>query len=152
MQRITITLDDELVREIDALGYGNRSEALRDLARTGLRETARSRAVSGAAAAALAYVYDHTRRDLPNRLTDAFHDHHELSVATLHVHLDHHSCLELAVLKGDGARIQRFADAVIAERGVRHGGLLLIAPTAPDAAPHTHDHRHNNHDENVAED
>ena len=42
MQRVTVTLDDELVAEIDriaaARGYQNRSEAIRDLARAGLRE------------------------------------------------------------------------------------------------------------------
>ena len=96
-------------------------------------------AAGGSAAGVLAYVYDHARRDLPNRLTDTFHDHHELSVATLHVHLDHHSCLELAVLKGDGEKIQRFADAVVAERGVRHGGLLLVLP-AEEAKHHVHHH------------
>lgn len=128
MQRITITLDDELLREIDALGYGNRSEALRDLARAGLRERAGEGPAEGRCAAALAYVYDHHRRDLPDRLTDAFHDHHELSVATLHVHLDHDTCMELAVLKGEVAQVRRFAEAVSAERGVRHGRLLVIAP------------------------
>ena len=44
MQRITIVLDDELVAEIDRLsakrGYQNRSEAIRDLARSGIRQTA----------------------------------------------------------------------------------------------------------------
>ena len=140
MQRITITLDDELLREIDALGYGNRSEALRDLARAGLREVAGDARLQGRCAAALAYIYDHHRRDLPDRLADAFHDRHELSVATMHVHLDHDTCMELAVLRGDAARVRRFAEAVSAERGVRHGRLLVVAqdgPAPPDPArPH----------------
>ncbi|UFN48110.1 nickel-responsive transcriptional regulator NikR [Roseomonas sp. OT10] len=139
MQRITITLDDELLREVDALGYSNRSEALRDLARAGLRERAGQGPAEGHCAAVLAYVYDHHRRDLPDRLTGTFHDHHDLSVATMHVHLDHDTCMELAVLKGDAARVRRFAEAVSAERGVRHGRLLVIAPEGgPDgeASPH----------------
>ena len=41
MQRVTITLDDELMKELDAIiaarGYQNRSEAIRDLARAGIR-------------------------------------------------------------------------------------------------------------------
>jgi CopG family transcriptional regulator, nickel-responsive regulator len=40
MQGVTITIDDDLVAEIDshmaALGYANRSEAIRDLASSGL--------------------------------------------------------------------------------------------------------------------
>ena len=40
MQRITITVDDDLMDDVDRLierrGYQNRSEAFRDLARAGL--------------------------------------------------------------------------------------------------------------------
>jgi len=138
MQRITITLDDDLLREVDGLGYANRSEAIRDLARAGIRQAAEARQAEGPAVGALAYVYDHHRRDLPERLTNSFHDHHALSVATLHVHLDHHACLEVAVLKGDASVVRRFADAVIAERGVQHGSLLLLSQAraaVPDVKP-----------------
>jgi CopG family nickel-responsive transcriptional regulator len=44
MQRVTITLDDELMADLDriiaARGYQNRSEAIRDLARSGLEQAA----------------------------------------------------------------------------------------------------------------
>jgi Ribbon-helix-helix protein, copG family len=44
MQRATITLDDAPMAELDAIiaarGYQNRSEAIRDLARAGIREAA----------------------------------------------------------------------------------------------------------------
>ena len=43
MQRITITIDDELAQEIDKLaaarGYQNRSETVRDLVRAGMTQT-----------------------------------------------------------------------------------------------------------------
>ena len=52
MQRVTITIDDELDAELDrfmkARGYANRSEAIRDLARSGLQQ-ARSRIEIGRA-------------------------------------------------------------------------------------------------------
>ncbi len=42
MQRVTITIEDELLAELDELvvrrGYQNRSEALRDLTRAGMRQ------------------------------------------------------------------------------------------------------------------
>lgn len=132
MQRITITLDEDLLQAVDAASPpgGNRSETIRDLLRAGLRQAEAERPPEGRCAAAIAYVYDHHRRELPERLTSAFHDHHDLSVATLHVHLDHHNCLEVAVLKGEGAEIRRFAEAVTGQRGVRHGRLLVVAPEA----------------------
>ena len=72
------------------------------------------------------YVYDHARRDLPNRLTNEFHDHHDLAVSTLHVHLDAGSCLEVAVLKGSAGDVQHMADHIMAERGVRYGQLVML--------------------------
>jgi CopG family nickel-responsive transcriptional regulator len=71
-------------------------------------------------------VYDHARRDLPNRLANEFHDHHDLAVSTLHVHLDAGSCLEVAVLRGAAGDLQHMANHVIAERGVRYGQLVLL--------------------------
>ncbi len=146
MQRITVTLDDELVEAIDAFqqagNYQNRSEALRDLARAGLAQ-AREEQQQGACVAALVYVYDHETRALAARLASAQHHHHDLSVATLHVHLDHDSCLEVAVLRGSQADVRHFAGHVIAERGVRHGKLVTIpAQVAQEGHAHGHDHVH----------
>jgi CopG family nickel-responsive transcriptional regulator len=140
MQRITITLDDDLVAELDRFqrerGYQNRSETLRDLARAGLNQR-KAEEGKGACVAALAYVYDHETRALAKRLAHAQHHHHDLSVATLHVHLDHDSCLEVAVLRGEHGEVRHFAEHVIAERGVRHGQLMIIPV---DVATESHAH------------
>jgi CopG family nickel-responsive transcriptional regulator len=142
MQRVTITLDDDLMADLDriiaARGYQNRSEAIRDLARSGLEQAAVEVADTRNCVAALVYVYDHEARELPKRLTQGFHSHHDLSQATLHVHLDEESCLEVTVLKGRGAEVQSFANSVIAERGVRHGHVVYLP--APDSAAHSHSH------------
>jgi CopG family nickel-responsive transcriptional regulator len=144
MQRVTITLDDDLMADLDriiaARGYQNRSEAIRDLARAGLEQAAVEVAGTRNCVAALVYVYDHHARELPKRLTQGFHEHHDLSQATLHVHLDEASCLEVTVLKGHGAEVQSFADQVIAERGVRHGHVVYIP--APEGMAHSHSHPH----------
>ena len=144
MQRVTITLDDDLMADLDriiaARGYQNRSEAIRDLARSGLEQAAVEVAGTRNCVAALVYVYDHEARELPKRLTREFHHHHDLSQATLHVHLDEESCLEVTVLKGRGAEVQSFANQVIAERGVRHGHVVYVP--APDGAAHSHGHGH----------
>lgn len=70
MQRITITIDDELLATVDAVmerrGYASRSEAVRDM----VRETA-SREIALAdktpCVALLGYVYDHETRALAQR-------------------------------------------------------------------------------------
>ena len=149
MQRVTITLEDELLIELDRMvatrGYQNRSEAVRDLARAGLRQAAEEASASRQCVAALVYVYDHETRALSRRLTQSFHDHHDLSLATMHVHLDHESCMEVTVLRGATAQVQHVADHVIAERGVRHGRLIMV-PVELENEKHAHgsepDRRH----------
>ncbi len=130
MQRVTITIDDALMAELDRLiaarGYQNRSEAIRDLARAGAQLAAAEIVPDQPCVAALVYVYDHATRELSKRLAHTFHDHHDLSVSTLHVHLDHDSCMEVTVLKGAAGAVRHFAEHVIAERGVRHGQVVVL--------------------------
>jgi len=70
-------------------------EAIRDLARSGLSQSSLEVANDRDCVATLSYVYDHGARELPKRLTQDFHAQHGLAQATLHVHLDHDSCLEV---------------------------------------------------------
>ena len=76
MQRVTVTLDDDLMAELDAIiaerGYQNRSEAIRDLARAGIKEAAPDSGRGRDCVAALVYVYDHEARQLSKRLVRAF--------------------------------------------------------------------------------
>lgn len=141
MERFTISLDDALAIQFDALiasrGYDNRSEAIRDLIR-GSIETDRQRDnVDGLCVANLSYVYNHHERDLSERLTSLQHDHHDLTVASMHSHLDHEHCIESVILKGPTVDVQRFADEITAERGVHHGKLNLIS--LETGCGHTHD-------------
>ena len=141
MQRVTISIDDELLDAVDrmvgARGYQNRSEAFRDLARAGMAKSEDAVSPGREGVAALVYVYDHEGREMAKRLTRSFHDHHDLSLATMHVHLDHESCMEVAVLRGAMIDINHFAEHVISERGVRHGRLVAIPV---EVANETHRH------------
>lgn len=128
MQRVTITLDDDLLETLDSLsqrrGYNNRSKRSVIFAR---RSGAGGHPEHGTQGfAVLSYVYEHEKRDLASRIVSTQHHHHDLSVATLHVHINHDDCLEIAVLKGDMGDVQHFADDVIAQRGVRHGHLQCL--------------------------
>lgn len=148
MSRVTIVLDDELLAEVDKIaktrGYQNRSEAIRDLTRAGLRQAAEDAGVEGECVAALVYSYDHGERDLAKRLVKSSHDHHDLSVSSLHVHLDHDSCLEVGILRGPAREVRRFAERVIAERGVRHGRVVML-PVEETSETHSHGARRHSH-------
>ncbi|MCX7898176.1 MAG: nickel-responsive transcriptional regulator NikR [Rhodocyclaceae bacterium] len=144
MERLTISLDEGLAAEFDRLcarrGYRSRSEALRDLIRAELERARQQEDTTGFCVANLSYVYNHHQRDLAERLTDLQHRHHDLVVATQHVHLDHDHCLESMILQGAMQAVRAFADTLSAERGVRHGLLNLIAVERVAA-----DHRHGRH-------
>ena len=150
MHRITITIDDDLMTELDRMiaerGYQNRSEAIRDFARAGMQQAAEDAGKdNGDCVAALVYVYDHAARDLSSRLVNNFHDHHDLSLATLHVHLDNDNCMEITALKGSASDVKHLAEHVIAERGVRYGRVVMIPTEAggkPPTARTKHVHRH----------
>ena len=152
MERVTISLDEDLLRQFDSYlerkGYANRSEAIRDLLRESLEADRLSTDEGAHVLGCLSYVFNHHQRELSRRLTKAQHDHHDLVLSTLHVHLDHENCLEVAILDGHAADVRKFADTTIAGTGVRHGNLHLV-PTelvkgthrhGGHSAPHTHIH------------
>jgi CopG family nickel-responsive transcriptional regulator len=142
MDRFTISLDESLASQFDALiaarGYVNRSEAVRDLIRGAIEGDCQRDPPAGHCVANLSYVYNHHERELAERLTGLQHAHHDLTVAAMHSHLDHDHCLESVILKGSTADVRQFAEALMAERGVRHGKLNVIALEAE---------RHHAHDE-----
>ena len=136
MERITMSIDETLAREFDALiarrGYASRSEAMRDLLRRELETQRGASDGDGWCVANLSYVYNHHQRDLTERLTEAQHAHHDLVVASTHVHLDHDNCLETVILKGRTEAVRAFAQRVEAETGVRHGQLNVIGVDTDD--------------------
>lgn len=141
MDRFTVSLEEELLARFDAhirrRGYVNRSEAVRDILRRTLEAERPEAEAEGEYVACLSYVYDHHARELGRRLTETAHAHHGLTLSTLHVHLDHDTCMEAAILKGPAAEVRRYADAVAAETGVRHG-MLNAVPAESVAPPHPH--------------
>ena len=140
MQRITITIDEQLAQELDDLvaarGYQNRSEAVRDLVRAGIVHTD-AEAKSKDCIACLSYVFDPSTRELPKRLARHFQRHHDMCMATM----DRERVMEGCVLKGQAKVVQRFAEEVIGERGVRHGRLSLL-PASIEVTRHAHGDGH----------
>jgi len=128
--RFSVSLDARLLRDLDRMrrekGYANRSQAIAEMIRGQLVEH-RHRTGAGPIAGTITLVYDHHKPRLLDLLTDIQHTHGDLIIATLHVHLDHHNCLEVLAVRGSGARIRTVADALIGARGVKHGKLTITS-------------------------
>jgi len=125
--RFGVSLDSRLLKSFDRLiksrRYATRSEALRDMIRDALveEEWRDERETVGT----ITFVYDHHVPDLTRKLTDIQHDSQSRILSGMHVHLDHHHCLEVLVVKGKGSDIRQVADALISVKGVKHGKLTM---------------------------
>ena len=128
--RTGISLEQDLLDKFDRLikqkGYGNRSEAIRDLVRDHFvqEDVASNKDVVGT----ITLVYDHHQPKLSEQLVSAQHDYKGQVLATTHVHLDHHNCLEVIILKGRGIDVKRFADKLLSLKGVKHGKTVITNP------------------------
>lgn len=146
MERFTISLSESLAKEFDDLirnkGYKNRSEAVRDMLRDLLKSDRLERQEAPYCVAALSYVYNHHARDLAERLTNLQHQHHDLVLSTMHVHLDHDNCLETLMLRGATGEVTAFANALMAEAQVRHGRLNLVPVEIDNHVAQHHHHVH----------
>jgi CopG family nickel-responsive transcriptional regulator len=139
--RFGVAMEGTLLHDFDDLVEARgvtRSELLRDLVRA---EVARTQVARGVAAfASLTLVYDHHVRDLTDRLTSLQHELGERVRATMHVHIDERHCLEVVVMKGRSDELQRISERILATRGVKHGGVEIVAEMGPQ--PHEHHHEH----------
>ncbi len=125
LTRFGVSIPHSLLASFDSLidksGYANRSEALRDLIRDYIveREWESDEETIGT----VTLVYDHHIREVAEALTHIQHEMGDAIVSALHVHLDHHLCLEVIVAKGKSSEIRKLADRLMGTRGVVHGKL-----------------------------
>ena len=127
-ERVSLAIEPELLARFDALierSGGNRSEAVRDLIRSRLIEDEGDSAVGHHAVATVTLVYDHSKRDLADRMLEVGHDNHGAILASMHVHLDHDLCLEVLALRGSAKKLRAIGDQLIAMKGVKHGKVVM---------------------------
>ena len=127
LKRFSISLDEKLLTQFDDYlvprGYSNRSDAVRDLIRKVLinEEWEQDSEVVGV----VTLVYNHHEAQLQERITELQHDFHHQITSTTHVHMDHHNCLEVTIVKGRASLVKELAEKLIALRGVKDGTLTM---------------------------
>lgn len=127
LKRFSVSLEDALLADFDEFiqrrQYTNRSEAIRDLIRKVFvrEEWGDDREVIGV----ITLVYDHHQSQIQERITEIQHDLHHLVTSTTHVHMDHHNCLEVLIVRGQASTVQSLAEKLIALRGVKDGHLAM---------------------------
>ena len=125
--RFTVSMEDTLLDDFDNFirehHYQNRSEALRDLIRGRIieKEWQADKYVMGV----ISLVYDHHQHKLQDKVTELQHDFHHQIVSTTHVHMDHHNCLEVIIVRGKAGEVRALSDSLRAMRGVRNANLSM---------------------------
>ena len=125
--RFGVSINSDLLEKFDKLieskGYTNRSEAIRDMIREHLVEQEWEE--DAETIGAVTIVYNHHLRELSESLIGLQHDHHSAVISSMHVHVDHHNCLEIIVIKGKGSKVKEVANKLISTKGVKHGKLTM---------------------------
>ena len=126
--RFSVSMSPELLRKFDDVirgrWYTNRSKAIRDLIRDYIvgREWEKSeKEVMGS----LTLIYNHHTRGLVSKLISIQHQQHINIISTMHVHLDHHNCMEILAIRGSPNVVNKISNRLISTRGVKHGKLVM---------------------------
>lgn len=125
--RLSFTIEEALMKKMERLlkrtHFKNRSEFIRDLIRSRLVEGEWEK--DAQAIGTVTLVYNHDTRRLSDKLTSLQHQHHNAVLATTHVHLDHHLCAEMIMVKGRAHTIQELASLLGQQKGVLHSSLSM---------------------------
>jgi CopG family nickel-responsive transcriptional regulator len=128
IMRFGVSIEPDLLKKFDKVirkkGYTNRSEAIRDIIRKNII-IEKNKDPNLESIGTLTMIYDHHAGNLTNRLLDMQHNHTNEILSTTHIHIDHHNCLEVLVLKGKTGSIQKLADKIKSLKGIKHGELVI---------------------------
>ena len=138
--RFTVAVPEGLLQQFDEYTacrgtHSNRSEAVRDLMREQMAEQDTGDPDTDVVGS-ITMVYDHHTVGLSGSLDQIQHDHMDEIVSTMHVHLDHHSCLEVLAVRGKSASIRQLSDLLLGTKGVRYGRLACVATASAIEAGH----------------
>ena len=121
--RTGISFEPKLLRHFDSFikekGYKNRSEAINDIIRDRLFHKQHDEIIG-----TIKVVYDQRVGHYGKNVSNLQHDYHCQIVSAMHTYLDHHTCLELIVVKGKIDRINKLLKKIKETKGVKEVRLI----------------------------
>lgn len=143
--RFSVSLEPELLDQFDQFctegRFATRSEAVRQLIREKLTTVAWANDAKDVAAS-LTLVFDHHKSKLTERMLEVQHNHTEMIVASMHVHLNHDLCMDVIAFRGPAKEMQELAAELSGLKGI-YQAQLVIAQADIDKPSHTHKpHKH----------
>ncbi len=116
MAIISMSLDDELLKDIDSLqeklNFKGRSEVIRVALRLLIDDHKNKCELQGEIDAILLVVHQEKDEDV-NKIK---HDYQSLILTQVHNHLKNHECLDMFVLRGESKKIKDLYDELLASK------------------------------------
>lgn len=127
VERISISIEGPLLEKfesyLDAHGFPTRSEGIKALMRKALVEEEWQTGTG--IAGTISIIYDHHKSGTVDKLLNVQHDFGKLIVCSQHVHLNHHNCMEVLVVRGRSADIRKLLTRLNAVKGLKHSALMM---------------------------
>lgn len=128
--RISISIPKDLADFLDDLviknKYSSRSEFIRDMIREFAVEESWNKPKEEVIGV-LTIIYDHHKRELSQKMIDIQHNHYINILCSTHIHLDHHNCLEVIIIKGKADEILNVVNSISGLNGVKFAKLTKTA-------------------------
>ena len=138
VSRISMSLPEELLFALDQMvterGFASRSQAISEVLHQSLVEHKRQQG-DEVMVGTITLLYDNSVPGLQKQLSDLQFRHIDEVISSLHVHLMHNQTMEVILVQGPAATLQRIADQMITRRGVVSGKIQLMAALIPPLHP-----------------
>ena len=122
--RTGISFEPKLLRMFDKFakqkGYSNRSEAINDIIRDRLSHHHEKEVIG-----TIKIIYDQRVGHYSKNVSNLQHDYHCQIVSSMHTYLDHHTCLELIVVRGKLERVNKLFKKIKDTKGVKKAEIIL---------------------------
>jgi len=126
MPIVSISLNDEILSEIDKLqksmGYSGRSEIIRAGIRNLISEEKQQSNLSGLMHAILMIIHDEESEQI---VTAIKHNHEELIGTHLHSKIEGNKCMELFLLHGDAEKVDIMTKDFKTNKKMEHVKLVI---------------------------
>ncbi len=133
-ERISISLPAPLVQELDKLvqarGFHNRSQAVREMIHQQLSEHAQANG-NQVLAGTITLFYNDEKPQLRTKLAGIQREHIQEVISSQHVQLENHHTMEVLLVQGPAETLRRIADELVSCKGVTTGGLNLTSTVMP---------------------
>lgn len=137
--RFGVSMEEVLLKHFDQAaeeaGFANRSEALRHLVRRFVHERQWEN-LKGSVVGAITIIYDHTTRNLTDRLLELEHSFRNFIISTTHVHFSKVTCLEVMLVRGEAEKVATFVRELQRIRGVKNCQFTCATPNGNEETEH----------------